>query len=289
MSRWFRHYAGMMRDEKLVSVAVRSKQPVERVVWVWGAILESAAEIDDGGRYEFDAAEAAYFLRADEADLVAIVDALTNANRLGEGVVVKWRDRQYQSDRSVARQAAYRERKRAGKGDVDGEGSVGDGGVTSRDGGVTPQETDTDTELPNPLRDWAVIERELRKAAGWESEPSPNLAVVGPIVSLLKAKCDWELDVLPTVRAKARGCRGVKTWKYFIGAIQQARDDRLGALSAPNPTINTGKYHARTTSRPNTIADSFAAVDAAIADRERAIERLERGEGDGRENLKLVS
>ena len=146
MSRWFRHYAGMMRDEKLVSVAVRSKQPVERVVWVWGAILESAAEIDDGGRYEFDAAEAAYFLRADEADLVAIVDALANANRLADGVVVKWSDRQYQSDRSVARQAAYRERKRAGKGDVDGEGSVGDGGVTSRDGGVTPQETDTDTE-----------------------------------------------------------------------------------------------------------------------------------------------
>ena len=90
MSRWFRHYAGMMRDEKLVRAAVRSKQPVERVVWVWGAILESAAEIDDDGHYEFDAAEAAYFLRADEADICAIENALGDAGRLAEGRVVKW-------------------------------------------------------------------------------------------------------------------------------------------------------------------------------------------------------
>ena len=59
MSRWFRHYAGLARDDKLVRAAMKSKQPVERVVWVWCAILESAAEIDDGGRYELDHAECA--------------------------------------------------------------------------------------------------------------------------------------------------------------------------------------------------------------------------------------
>lgn len=100
MSRWFRHYAGMMRDEKLVGVALRAKQPVERVIWVWGAILESAAEINDAGRYEFDAAEVAYFLRADEADIAAILGALTNASRLADGVVVNWRSRQFQADRT---------------------------------------------------------------------------------------------------------------------------------------------------------------------------------------------
>ncbi len=62
MSRWFRHYAGLARDDKLVRVALKSKQPVERVMWVWVAILESASEINDGGRYDFDADEAAYFL-----------------------------------------------------------------------------------------------------------------------------------------------------------------------------------------------------------------------------------
>ena len=82
MSRWFRHYAGMMRDEKLVSAAMRSKQTIERVVWIWGAILESAAEINDAGRYEIDHAEIAYFLRADEADVAAVEGALHSLGRL---------------------------------------------------------------------------------------------------------------------------------------------------------------------------------------------------------------
>lgn len=113
MSRWFRHYAGMMRDEKLVSAAIRSKQTIERVVWVWGAILESAAELDDGGRYEIDRAEMAYFLRADEADLAAIEDALCALGRTDQGAVVKWGDRQFQSDRSAERVKKYRDKRKA--------------------------------------------------------------------------------------------------------------------------------------------------------------------------------
>jgi len=152
----------MMRDEKLVSVAVKSRQPVERVIWVWGALLESASEINDGGRYEFDAAEAAYFLRADEADIVAVTTALEAAGRVADGRVVKWGARQYQSDKSAERQARYRERKRAQGSDGDGEKPLGDarkgvikergdGQVTSRDAVVTPPDTDTDTDTELPL------------------------------------------------------------------------------------------------------------------------------------------
>lgn len=148
MSRWFRHYAGMMRDEKLVRAAVKAKQPVERVVWIWGAILESAAEVNDGGRYDFDASEAAYFLRCDESDVVGVLDALGNEGRVSEGIVVRWGDRQFDSDKSRDRQKRYRDRLK----------SSGDGGsdVTppSRDAEVTPQETeteeDTETERYKP-------------------------------------------------------------------------------------------------------------------------------------------
>jgi hypothetical protein len=108
MSRWFRHYAGMMRDEKLVSVAVKAKQPVERVLWIWGAILESAAEINDGGRYEFDAGEAAYFLRCDDHEVRHIVECLEGTGRLLDGTVARWGDRQYSSDGSAERQKRYR-------------------------------------------------------------------------------------------------------------------------------------------------------------------------------------
>lgn len=149
MSRWFRHYAGMMRDEKLVSAAVKSRQPVERVVWVWGAILESASEINDNGRYDFDAGEAAYFLRCDDADLVGILACLESLGRLSGGVVVRWSDRQYSSDSAAERQRRYRERK-SGNAPVHGDGGDdqrnGDVTPPSRDGAVTAQETDTEAE-----------------------------------------------------------------------------------------------------------------------------------------------
>lgn len=112
MSRWFRHYAGMMRDEKLVRAAVRANQPVERVVWVWGAILESAAEINDNGRYDLEPAEAAYFLRCTGDDISAIVAALEALARLHQGTVARWNDRQYISDSSAERVKRHRDKKR---------------------------------------------------------------------------------------------------------------------------------------------------------------------------------
>lgn len=151
MSRWFRHYAGMMRDDKLVGAAIRAKQPVERVVWVWGAILESASEINDGGRYEFDVAEVAYFLRVDEADICDIINALTNAGRVAEGIVVNWGARQFQSDRSATRQAAYRERKRSRDSGCHDQKEHSDSDVTSpdshRDAPETKTETNTKTDI----------------------------------------------------------------------------------------------------------------------------------------------
>lgn len=270
-----------MRDEKLVSVAVKSKQPVERVVWVYGAILESASEIDDNGRFEFDAAEAAYFLRSDEADILAIENALVSAGRICENVVVMWSDRQFQSDKSTSRQAAYRERKRAKRSDSDGVYSESDVTPPSPVRHVTAQDTDTDTDTERytspPTQeaiDLPALTEKCREAAGWQSDPSPNLFVIGGIAGLIKAGCDLEMDVLATIRAKAYACRGQKTWKFFIGAIQQARDDRLGAMSAPNPTKQNGYPHA---ARPksNSIASGFNAINARIEREERELAALE--------------
>lgn len=156
MSRWFRHYAGMMRDEKLVRVSIRSGQSIERVTWIWGAILESAAELDDGGRYDIDSAEIAYFLRTDEADVAAVLAALADAARLAENRVVRWGDRQFVSDRSAARVAAHRERKRAERGDADASQRDGNDTVTlhraNGNGAETHHrtETETDSEIIEP-------------------------------------------------------------------------------------------------------------------------------------------
>lgn len=99
MSRWFRHYAGMMRDDKLVRVAIRSGQTIERVCWVYAAMLESAAELDDGGRFDFDIPEAAYFLRAECEELEHIKGELQATARIDGDRISKWNERQFQSDR----------------------------------------------------------------------------------------------------------------------------------------------------------------------------------------------
>jgi len=148
MSRWFRHYAGMMRDDKLVRVSIKTKQSIERVLWVWGAILESAAEIDDSGRFDLDAAEIAYFLRAKEVDILAIMKGLEEARRIGENVITNWGARQFQSDRSKNRVAEYRERKRLER----EKSAVTDGGsnndVTLQERHCNSPDTETETELP---------------------------------------------------------------------------------------------------------------------------------------------
>lgn len=150
MSRWFRHYAGMMRDDKLVRVSIASKQSIERVVWVWGAILESAAEIDEGGIYDVDPAEIAYFLRAEEIDIRNIINALECMGRISAGSVVKWGNRQFQSDRSASRVAAYRERKRSESDRGNAKSATGNGDVTLQERHCNSPETETETETEEP-------------------------------------------------------------------------------------------------------------------------------------------
>lgn len=150
MSRWFRHYAGMMRDDKLVRVAIKTKQPVERVLWVWGAILESAAEIDDFGKFDFDQAEAAYFLRAKPATIAAIFSALEEAGHIADNAVSKWKSRQFQSDKSKDRVAAHRAKKRSvTANDVD-QVQSGNAGVTLQGRHCNAPETETETEKKKP-------------------------------------------------------------------------------------------------------------------------------------------
>lgn len=101
MSRWFRHYAGMARDDKLVRAALRSKQPVERVVWIWSVILESAAEIDDGGRFELDVDGCSQFLDASAGDVLSVVGALESIGYVRSGCVV-WQKFRAGEDRERA-------------------------------------------------------------------------------------------------------------------------------------------------------------------------------------------
>lgn len=140
MSRWFRHYAGMMRDDKLVRASLRCKQSIERVVWVYGAVLESAAEHDEEGRYEVDVAEIAYFLRCKPAAIEAVLAALQELGRIDGERVTAWSKRQFKSDRSNDRVATHRANRKQ-SGNVTGNVTSA---IPKRDG--NSPETETETE-----------------------------------------------------------------------------------------------------------------------------------------------
>lgn len=114
VQRWFRHYAGLARDEKLLSAALAAGQTPERAVWLWCAILEDAAERNQGGRFEIDLKACAWAIGCKPDALAAIMDALAQLGRIDGGRVVAWPRRQFESDNSTARSRAHRERARNG-------------------------------------------------------------------------------------------------------------------------------------------------------------------------------
>lgn len=282
MSRWFRHYAGMMRDDKLVRAALRTKQPIERVVWVWGAILESAAEIDDAGRYDFDAAEVAYFLRAEEADIGAIEAALADAGHLASGFVVKWRDRQFQSDRSATRQAAYRQRKR-------GSDSGPDNLKTSRDVTVTspsqpsdaPESIDIDREddavddaqasAPKPVSEAFKLTAEILSAAKLDHEHPMAIGGQYAVQTWLNEGCPPEVILIACRRALAKKRDGPpKSFNYFREAVatEFARSkEKLPVVNlAPQGPVNGQRNVSRQEPDWDAAADRLRARLASNAE-----------------------
>ena len=126
------------------------------------------------------------------------------------------------------------------------------------------------THNPLPSKDGGVgsararsldLETQLREAAGWQSEPAPNLAVTGPIEALLGSGAILELDVLPVVRAIAPQASSRTSWKYFVKAIARARDDRIAAAKIVSPNGGAHGNHSRNPQRVTTGA-SLAATFA---------------------------
>ncbi|MCX5581469.1 hypothetical protein [Kaistia terrae] len=288
MSRWFRHYAGMARDDKLVSVAIRSKQTVERVVWVWGAILESAAEIDENGRFELDAAEVAYFLRADQADIERVVVALEELGRLHAGFVAKWGDRQFQSDRSAERQKRYRDKHSAQRDVHHNAGDVVTVTSPSRDGDSPETETEAEEEVTTPNASAArpnlsdLMSRLCSAAGKAIANPAgaAGLLALSDPINWVQSGCDLDLDVIPAITARSAGRPPgeIRSWSYFTKAVFQARDTRL--KPSPEPIDDQPRNRqGQPASRARSGADAYLA-----AIREEAEQLDDRGFPDRRDH-----
>lgn len=211
----------MMRDEKLVRVALQSKHPIERVLWVWGAILESAAEINDDGRFDFNAAEAAHFLHADEADILAIETSLANCGRIAEGCVVKWGDRQFRSDVSTERVNRYRSKHKS-----------------DRNGDDKQESQEPDRDNNDPVTTVKRFSNAPETELDTEKKPEANASGASkPIYSDSKHELWGEgVAILSQLGMPERSARSnIGRWlrdakedaQAVLGAIQRARDGRV--------------------------------------------------------------
>lgn len=229
MSRWFRHYAGMVDDDKLADIAVGTGQTLERVAFVWSKILESAAEKNSAGAFCVSAKAIAYRLRCETQPVADILREMESCGLIKDERVAKWVERQFESDTSAARTRAYRERKQSC-----------DVTVTSQPVTVTAPEAETETKAeqqeaaaPISRTDFNRIEHECRKAAGVETSPSAGLCNLAPILGLIDAGYTLERDILPALAARPYPKAG--SWTYFVGQIQDFHDKRRRAAGTPPP------------------------------------------------------
>lgn len=104
-------------------------------------------------------------------------------------------------------------------------------------------EADTEATLSSvakaapPAGDFDFLQSKLLDAVGHENIQPHSALVVGPIVELIAAGADLELDVLPTLRARAsRMTRPAGGWGYFVPAIRDAYERRVSAgANLPKP------------------------------------------------------
>lgn len=139
MSRWFRHYAGMMADPKFGGVARFCKRSRAEVLFVWGCLLETASEYDSAV-YSWDADAMAELLGIETEQAQAIHDGLVAKGLLEGGRIASWDKRQFKSDDSAERVRAHRQRQKTET------KQQPNADVTARNGDVTPPETETDTD-----------------------------------------------------------------------------------------------------------------------------------------------
>lgn len=244
MSRWFRHYAGMMSDPKFGGVARFCKRSRAEVLFVWGCLLESASEYDSAV-YSWDADAIAEMLGIETEVAQAIHDALAAKGLIEGGRIASWDRRQFKSDDSAERVKEHRQRKKIAS------ETTPKPVVTPCNGDVTPPETeaypDTETEKNPPPTiaretDQIWVERlaEVTALAGEALDrTSPAVHQFSDLRLFCEPAngepCTWP-EVLDATRACAasalRRRKPIRSWTWLKDHVYPLRDRRVAGAPA---------------------------------------------------------
>jgi uncharacterized protein YdaU (DUF1376 family) len=111
---------------------------------------------------------------------------------------------------------------------------------SQEEGGVAPQSSTPPREAEPSQRpaDLDGLEDRLRQAASLENDPSPSLFDLSPMLTLLGKGYDLDRDILPVLKAAAASGKRGRTWRYYVGAIEDAKasNDAIRPASNGNGT-----------------------------------------------------
>jgi hypothetical protein len=144
VTRWYRAYAGTVKDDKLAEAAIVAGCSRSVAIAVWHALLESAAETDDGGRFETTARRVAAILGEPAAAIEAVFAAMAEIAMIDGDAIAAWKRRQFESDSSTERSRKHREAKR------NAAAPHANGDATLHGRSATPPDTETESEKITP-------------------------------------------------------------------------------------------------------------------------------------------
>jgi hypothetical protein len=162
MTRWYRAYAGTIKDDKLAEAAVVAGCSRSVVIATWHAILESAAETAGGGRFDTTSRRVAAALGEPASVIEAVFNAMQEIGLVSGSEIPAWKRRQYESDNSTERSRKHREAARNGNATLQGRCA-------------TPPDTETDTDTDTKAERKIDNPISLSKAAR-EIEPARPVA-----------------------------------------------------------------------------------------------------------------
>ena len=143
MSRWYRRYVGTVSDPKIAEAAMIAECSHSVVIATWDAILESAAETNASGEFSATPRNVAATLHERCATPERVFEAVTEMKLISDGVVLRCRGRQFESDSSTERSRRFREKARKIN---DGNTLQRSATLRGRYATVPDTESDTDTE-----------------------------------------------------------------------------------------------------------------------------------------------
>jgi hypothetical protein len=232
-NQWFRSWHGAPTDPKWLGIARKAGvAPGIVAALVWALLDRASQSADRGSIAGYDADGLACFMGCEVEQVELVITLMHEKNILSDNAFTGWDKHQpKREDNSTERVKEYRERKKTQSNTSETQCNA------EKRSETLDTDTDTDTEKDKHrtvLREASSsLEGKLREAAGWESQPAPNLAVTGPIEELIAAGASLERDVLPVVRAHSPRVRRPTSWAYFVPIIQDAVGNRQRAATGP--------------------------------------------------------